>query len=318
MAGRTASLREHERVYRRRRLAALGALVAIPLAIWAVSSIGSGDGAAAKRPPELPRGGRTLLPRYRVVAFYGAPQNDELGVLGIGSPRRAARALTAQARRFTGRRRRPVMPAFELIASIAHAAPGADGMHRQRQTDAVIRSYLDVVHRSKGILILDIQPGRASFLDEARALEPYLRRSDVGLALDPEWSVRDGVAPGEQIGSTDAEAVNEVSAYLASLVQAHDLPQKLLLVHQFTESMVKERKRIAARRGVAIVTNMDGFGGPAAKRSVYTQLTAPSALPSGLAGVFTGFKLFYHEDTSLMRPRQVLRLRPTPDVVVYE
>ena len=31
-----------------------------------------------------------------------------------------------------------------------------------------------------------------------------------------------------------------------------------------------------------------------------------------------GFKLFYHEDTNLMSPRQVLRLRPRPELVVYE
>ena len=31
-----------------------------------------------------------------------------------------------------------------------------------------------------------------------------------------------------------------------------------------------------------------------------------------------GFKLFYEEDTNLMRPAGVLRLRPSPDLVVYE
>jgi hypothetical protein len=31
-----------------------------------------------------------------------------------------------------------------------------------------------------------------------------------------------------------------------------------------------------------------------------------------------GLKLFYEEDAGLMSPREVLRLRPTPDVVVYE
>jgi hypothetical protein len=31
-----------------------------------------------------------------------------------------------------------------------------------------------------------------------------------------------------------------------------------------------------------------------------------------------GFKLFYHEDTNLMTPRQVLKLQPRPEFVVYE
>ena len=172
--------------------------------------------------------------------------------------------------------------------------------------------------RIKAILILDIQPGQASFLDEARALEPYLRQPDVSLALDPEWSVPDGVAPGQQIGSTDADTVNQVSAYLSLLVQANDLPQKLLLVHQFTTGMVKDRTHIAERHGLAIVSNVDGFGTPAEKSGVYAQLTAPSVLPGGLAGSFTGFKLFFHEDTDLMSPAKALALSPAPDVIVYE
>ena len=31
-----------------------------------------------------------------------------------------------------------------------------------------------------------------------------------------------------------------------------------------------------------------------------------------------GFKLFYEEDTDLMSPKQVMQLRPKPEIVVYE
>ena len=303
-------------VFRRRRRVALGVAGGLALLLlWAVVSLfgGGGGDATADRvaPNELPRGGRTILPRYRVVAFYGAPQHEELGVLGIGTPEQAATKLLAQARPYG--KAQPVLPAFELIATIAHSAPGQDGMYRERQSAAVIGRYLEAVRRFKGILILDIQPGRADFMEEVRALEPYLRQPDVSLALDPEWSVPAGVEPGQEIGSTSAETVNEVSAYLSQLVQNQDLPQKLLLVHQFTEGMVVERRSIAARPGVAIVSNVDGFGTPELKAGVYKQLTAPDVLPSGNAGSYTGFKLFYSEDTGLMDPAAVLRLRPRPE-----
>ena len=49
------------------------------------------------------------------------------------------------------------------------------------------------------------------------------------------------------IGSTDAATVNEVSAYLARIVRARDLPQKLLIVHQFTEEMVTDRDQLRGR-----------------------------------------------------------------------
>jgi hypothetical protein len=310
-----------ERVFRRRRRVALGLLAfAVLLLLWASGALfDGGGGATADRsgPAELPRGGRTLLPRHQVVAFYGAPQHEELGVLGIGEPEQAGKKLLAQARQYAGARK-PVMPAFELISTIAHEAAGPDGLHRERQADAVIRRYLAEARKIKAILILDIQPGRADFVDEVRALEPYLSQPDVSVALDPEWSMPEGVAPGEQIGYTEAEVVNEVSAYLSRLVQLKDLPQKMLLVHQFTDGMVNDRPSVVERDGVAIVWNVDGFGTRELKEGVYRQLTEPGALPGGHAGRYTGFKLFFREDTGLMDPAAVMSLRPRPEVVVYE
>jgi hypothetical protein len=304
-------------VFRRRRLIALGVVAGIVLLIWALSSLGGSSGGEAKGPPELPRGGRVIFPHYRVVAYYGAPQNDELGILGIGTPDQAGRKLLARAPQFN-RPRRPALPAMELIAVIAHASPGQDGLYRERQTDAVIRRYLQAARRAKALLILDIQPGHANFLDEARALEPYLKLPDVGLALDPEWSMPEGVVPGQAIGSTDAESINQVGEYLARLVRTYDLPQKLLLVHQFTEGMVTDDEQIVAPRGVALVSNMDGFGTPELKVGVFKQLTTP-LLASGVdAGKHIGVKLFFKEDERLLSPRSVLALRPQPDVVVYE
>ena len=67
------------------------------------------------------------------------------------------------------------------------------------------------------------------------------------------------------------------------------------------------------RRGLAMVLNADGFGTQELKRVKYHAFTRS---PRRFFG--EGFKLFYREDTNLMTPRQVLRLRPPPDVVVYE
>ena len=105
------------RVYRRRRLVAAGAagvlvlvLVAGGLRLGAGGADDEPEASPEPGPAELPRGGRTILPDRRVVAFYGAPQDRELGVLGIGSPARAARKLERQARSYA-RPGRPVLPA---------------------------------------------------------------------------------------------------------------------------------------------------------------------------------------------------------------
>lgn len=271
----------------------------------------AGQDTAGSR-PELPGGGRQILPDRRVIALYGAPQSPELGALGIGSPASAAERLRRQARPYE-RGRRPVLLAFELIASIANADPGEDGMYRTRQSPAVIRRYLRAARRAGAILILDIQPGHGDFLEEIRAFDEFLREPDVSLALDPEWSLRPPAAPGTEIGSTDAETVNEAAYYLSNIVRAGDLPEKLLVVHQFTEGMITGRERL--RRdypGVELVLNVDGFGTRELKEAKYRDFTRAERQ-------FTyGFKLFYEEDTGLMSPRQVLALRPAPALVVYE
>ena len=107
-----AESRQSTHVIRRRRLAALGVVAAAAALVGA--AVGAGDGsrgdgtkpAAAKtsagnqappKPTELPLGGRQIFPRFRVVAYYGAPQSRELGALGIGTPDHAVGRLARQA-----------------------------------------------------------------------------------------------------------------------------------------------------------------------------------------------------------------------------
>jgi hypothetical protein len=313
-------VRDPQHIYRRRRLTALGGLLV--LVVIAGVLIGSGDGPDAPEPTaarttpqagapsELPGGGRSVLPEHRVVAFYGAPQSRELGVLGIGKPDTAARKLVRQAKPY-GSDKRPALPALELLAVIANADAGRDGMYRMRQEDVVIGRYLRAARRAKALLLLDIQPGRSDFFAETTRLEHWLKEPDVGLALDPEWRVSEGEVPGQVIGHVEAPEVNATSAWLAKLVAREKLPEKLLVIHQFTDDMVDETA-LKPRDGLAIVLNADGFGGRAVKREKYHAFTRQSP------GFYPGFKLFYEEDESLMSPHAVLRLNPPPAFVVYE
>jgi hypothetical protein len=306
------------RTRRQRRLAIAVAVAAGVAGVAGLSLAAGGSDEPATEaqsepaaPPELPRGGREVFPRHTVVAFYGAPQNDELGALGIGSPAAAARRLERQARPYR-RAGRPVLPAFELLATIVHASPGEDGDHSERQAPRTIRRYLRAARRHRALLILDIQPGLAPFMREVRAFRRWLEEPDVSLALDPEWSMTPGQVPGQQIGSTDAAVVNSVSRYLSRIVRAGNLPEKLLVVHRFTEDMIRNEHRLQRHRGVALIVNVDGFGDRPNKVAKYREFTR------GRRDRHHGFKLFYGEDTNLMTPRQVLRLRPRPELIVYE
>jgi hypothetical protein len=310
-------------VYRRRRIVAAGVLLgAVALVVVGVAALLGGGGggdpqaardghAAPKPPPQLPRGGTEVLPRYRIVAYYGAPQDDELGALGIGTPGQAVRRLERQARPYAKAGNRPVMPVLELIAVVAAHDPGEGGRYNLRQSDAVIRRYLAAARRAKALLVLDIQPGRSDFFTEVTRLRKWLRLPDVGLALDPEWRVADAQVPGQVIGRVDSRELNATTAWLEQLTVRNRLPQKLVIVHQFTDDMVDETA-LKPRAHEAIVLNADGFGTRPVKVSKYHRFTRQAP------GFQQGFKLFYHEDVGMMSPRQVLRLKPVPDVVVYE
>jgi hypothetical protein len=260
----------------------------------------------------LPRGGRTILGHSRVVAFYGAPGTAALGALGRGSPEQAARSISARAAGFAGYGRR-VQPAMELIATVAQRSPGHDGTYSKPVGAAKIDSYLAAAHAHKMLLILDLQPGRGSFLAQAKALRPFLLDPSVSLALDPEWHVGPHASPGNGlIGSSSAAGINAVGSWLSRLVRAHHLPDKLLVVHEFTARMLPDRANITQHPGLELVLHADGFGPPALKIKVLHQLAFPGP-PFGV-----GFKLFFTQDSRLMTPREVMALDPRPDVITFQ
>jgi hypothetical protein len=76
--------------------------------------------------------------------------------------------------------------------------------------------------------------------------------------------------------------------------------------------MIKDKERVKRRPGLAITMNVDGFGDRPNKLVKYREFTSEAVR------FHDGFKLFYREDTNLMKPGAVLDLRPPPDFVVYE
>lgn len=299
----------------RGRKSALATALALGLAGAVVGvTLADADGpqSRAGRTKELPRGGTKVFPDYRVVSFYGAPQADALGALGTTGPKKAARRLNRQARPYGKVADKPIYPAFELIATIAQADPGGDGKYRYRQPDRIVRRYLKEAKRHRFLLLLDIQPGRSTMIEEARHLRGWLRNRNVSLALDPEWNMGKHGVPGERIGHVSAGQVNKVSRLLSKISRKHDLPQKPLVIHRFTDDMVRHERRLRDPKGMTLLLNADGFGSPKAKREKYRQL-APRHSPP-----FPGFKLFYEEDSNLMSPRQVMRLKPRPVFIAYE
>lgn len=328
-AGRPTGRQRAPHTVRRRRAGIVVAGVAGLCAIGIGASSCSGDRvtdqangpAAAPGPapaPKSPYGKPTstpLPPQTRVVAFAGAPQAPEFGILGTLPLAQASKHLAEQSRPYA-RKTRPVLPAYDLIATIANAHPGDDGFYRTRQPSKVIARHLRAARRHDAALILDVQPGTSNFVDETKVLERWLREPDVHLALDPEWRMRPGVRPGSRIGHVSHGELTATFELVAGMIRQHDLPRKLVLVHRFTDGMVADPHLVKLPPEILPVMSIDGVGSRALKEDTYRRL-APG-LP---AGWLPGFKVFYDEDAAaggVMTARQVMALQPRPHVVVYE
>jgi hypothetical protein len=244
------------------------------------------------------------------VAHYGGATTPVLGILGETAPEQAAARVEAAAAPFA-QPGRPTLPAFELIATVAQASPGPDGNYSSPTDLAVVRRWLEAARAARMLLVLDIQPGLSPFPEEVRRYEELLREPDVGLALDSEWRMPPGKIPGKNIGTVDAVEINEVSAWLATIVQEEDLPEKLLVLHQFTFGMITNRAAVIDQPGLATVFHVDGFGGRNIKLQKYQALKSGPPFANGL-------KLFHDEDTNMFSPTDVLALVPAPDLVTYQ
>jgi hypothetical protein len=261
-------------------------------------------------PPPLPGGGTQWFPDHRVVAYYGTAGTASLGVLGAQSPEASAAKVASVANGFASPGT-TVVPTFELIATVADGGPGPDGTYSHPISTDQVEQYLKVAQEHHMELILDIQPGRADFLSQVQHWADVLAQPDVGLGLDSEWRMGPGQVPGRSIGHVDAAEVNSVTDWLANLVRQHNLPQKLVVLHQFTASMITDEGAITAHPELAMVQHLDGFGSRSVKLSVYHRLVQPQQFAPG-------FKLFYKQDTDMMSPTDVLALDPKPDFISYQ
>jgi hypothetical protein len=266
---------------------------------------------------QLPGGGQVVFPLHRLVALYGHPGAPALGALG----QQGLRASIARARQaaalYRPLSRVPVVPAFEIIASVAQSArtPERDRSYSHESTVAFLRPWVRRATAAGMYVVLDLQPGRADLLAQAKMYEPLLRRPDVGLAVDPEWKLQPGQLPLKQVGSVRIQEVNSVINWLADLTARDHLPQKILVLHQFRMSMIGDERRLDTRPDdLSIIIHMDGQGSPSVKHQTWEAVT--QAAPAGV--LFFGWKNFYAKDHPMLSPRQTMDRTPRPVMISYQ
>lgn len=253
-----------------------------------------------------------MLANHLLVTWYGNPHSSRMGVLGQKTGTARADALRQQAAAYQKLTPKKVLMAYHLVAVVAQPSPGADGMYRRRESTAVIRGLLDEARANGFRLVLDVQPGRSSVRAEVAALRSFLEEPDVDLALDPEFALTEPDVPGRKIGAMRAADINGAIDLLEQMIVDEDLPAKVLIVHQFRWEMLPDKAKVRTSALVDIVLNMDGFGSQPLKLATYRTIDRQGRF------AFTGFKLFYQQDSQLYSPAQVMSLSPVPSVVVYQ
>ena len=253
------------------------------------------------------------LKNNRLVAFYGTPKSEDMGILGEDPPEEMMKKLKAQTAAYSkADPDRPAVPMIELIATIAQRTPGPDNLYVSKPSKEVIEEYAKLAKENDALLLLDIQLGQANVMDELKEIEPYLKLPFVHLAIDTEYSVEEGEIPGEDLGEVDGADVQEAVEYVDKMVVENNLPDKMVLVHQFGNGIVKNKDQIKPTKHVEVPLNYDGFGDSADKMSAYGKLVRDQPIQYG------GFKLFYKNDEPLLTPEEVLKLDPAPAIINYQ
>ncbi len=271
--------------------------------LWPASTTYPGDGA--------------ILPFKRIIAYYGNFYSKNMGILGEYPEDEVLSRLQKETDAWNlADPKTPALPAIHYIAVTAQGSAGYDGKYRARMQFDQIDKAIRMAKKVNGIVFLDIQVALSNVQTEIPLLEKYLKMPQVHLAIDPEFSMKDGSKPGRKIGTMDAKDINYAIEYLKKLVVENDLPPKILIVHRFTEEMMTNYKNIEIVPEVQIVINMDGWGTPTKKLGTYQYVVYQEPVQ------FTGFKLFYKNDTktgtSLMTPEQLLKITPIPIYIQYQ
>ncbi|HTK46722.1 MAG TPA: hypothetical protein VL328_01930 [Gemmatimonadaceae bacterium] len=261
-----------------------------------------------------------LLPKNRIVAYYGNPHSRKMGVIGeypeqqmLGMWDRTVASWKA------ADPKTPVVPAIHLVTVVAQGAPGPDGLWVRREDSTMIEKTYKWAQSRHGILFLDIQAANSTVQKELPRLLPWLARPDVHLGVDPEFYMhyeREGARPSSKIGMMMASDVNYVIRTLDKLVTEKKIPPKILVVHRFTKKMVPDAENIRPTKNVQVVMHMDGWGPPWLKFDSYRDYIVAHPVQ------YTGFKIFYHNDTkkgdALLTPKELLQLRPRLSYVQYQ
>jgi|GEM_PF-523339 len=256
-----------------------------------------------------------LLEENRVVAYYGHPNSEVMGIVGrhpVGELIDLLEETTAtydEADEDMG-----AVPAIYLVYGTVQ--PGGEVA---RMNHDLVMSYIEAAYERGVLVYIDHQMGRHHPTYAIQEIQSFLRYPNVHLALDPEWRTE---RPMQEVGHITGQEINDVQGIMQDYIDSNDIPGKRQFVfHQFVEKMIHDVEAVSTDYdSVIVVHNTSGWGSPDGKRATHERVTEASPIP------YKGFKLWYHYsddpgvhyDNPLMTPEEVLNLDPEPNLVIYQ
>ncbi|WP_219914462.1 hypothetical protein [Thalassobacillus sp. CUG 92003] len=253
------------------------------------------------------------LKNHRLVAYYGTPLSENMGILGTMKPEKFMKELKEQAQAYSNADpERPAIPTIELITTMAQRAPGPDNTYVSKLSDEKTKKYVELAEKHDALVLLDLQLGADTVMNQVKSIKKWLKHPNVHLAIDTEFRIEEGQVPGEDLGKVNGKEVQKAVEYVSQLTEENNLPDKFVLVHQFTEHVLTNKKAIQPTDNVEVALNFDGWGNSADKMALYKKYVRDKPSQYG------GFKVFYNKDKPVMTPEQVVKLDPSPAIVNYQ
>jgi len=255
----------------------------------------------------------SVFDHSQVVAFYGSPISDQLGVLGSLPPDQLAQRLRDEAGIYDNLNGdRFVTAALDLIYAQAQAGPTDNGLFLDYLDDWSVKTYIALAERDDFQVILDLQIGRGNVVDEVRKIERFLVDPRVHVAIDPEYAVGPAGWPNATPGQISGDEINAVQDYLDGLVKQYNLPPKMLVIHQYLDDTVVGGDVTKRVPNVDLVLNMDGIGRPDEKLEKYHKFASEAY------ATHRSYNVFIQQDSPIASEAEIMALSPQPDMVIYQ
>ncbi|GAA0480786.1 hypothetical protein IRB23M11_12040 [Alkalibacterium sp. m-11] len=257
----------------------------------------------------------TLFEDNRVVAYYGHPNSEIMGIVGRHSFEDLIDLLEETTQAYDDADEdKGAVPAIYLVYGTVQ--PG--GVVHKMNYDLVM-SYIEAAYQRGVLVYIDHQMGRNHPTYSINEILSFLRYPNVHLALDPEWRTE---RPMQEVGHITGSELNGVQERMQEYIETHEIQgTRQFVFHQFVEKMIVDVEDISADYDpVLLVHNTSGWGAPEGKRATHEKVTEASEVP------YKGFKLWYHfsdqpgvhYDNPLMTPEEVLDLDPQPGLIIYQ